>query len=320
MKNFKSILKVLIPLAIGVFFIYLTVSTTSKEEQYLILSYIKKADYRFVLLSVFFGILSHLSRAYRWKFLLAPLGYRPRFINAVLAVMIAYIANLGIPRSGELLRATTISSYEKIPFEKLFGTIIAERLVDLILLFCFILISLSLQFDLILNALKEKQIDPSFLILVLFFAVFLFFGLQMLFKKNQSTMVLRLKTFLKGLVEGILSIRSMPKKGAFIAHTLFIWLMYLAMFYSIKWTVPETAGLGINALLPAFIIGGLTISATNGGIGIYPFSVALMLSAFGISNESGLAFGWIMWSSQTLMILVFGSLSFFVLPLVNRKK
>jgi len=320
LKNFKSILKVLIPLAIGVFFIYLTLSTTSKEEQYLILSYIKKADYRFVLLSVFFGILSHLSRAYRWKFLLAPLGYRPRFINAVLAVMIAYIANLGIPRSGELLRATTISSYEKIPFEKLFGTIIAERLVDLILLFCFILISLSLQFDLILNALKEKQIDPSFLILVLFFAVFLFFGLQMLFKKNQSTMVLRLKTFLKGLVEGILSIRSMPKKGAFIAHTLFIWLMYLAMFYSIKWTVPETAGLGINALLPAFIIGGLTISATNGGIGIYPFSVALMLSAFGISNESGLAFGWIMWSSQTLMILVFGSLSFFVLPLVNRKK
>jgi len=320
LKNFKSILKVLIPLAIGVFFIYLTVSTTSKEEQYLILSYIKKADYRFVLLSVFFGILSHLSRAFRWKFLLAPLGYRPRFINAVLAVMIAYIANLGIPRSGELLRATTISSYEKIPFEKLFGTIIAERLVDLILLFCFILISLSLQFDLILNALKEKQIDPSFLILVLFFAVFLFFGLQILFKKNQSTMVLRLKTFLKGLVEGILSIRSMPKKGAFIAHTLFIWLMYLAMFYSIKWTVPETAGLGINALLPAFIIGGLTISATNGGIGIYPFSVALMLSAFGISNESGLAFGWIMWSSQTLMILVFGSLSFFVLPLVNRKK
>jgi len=320
LKNFKSILKVLIPLAIGVFFIYLTLSTTSKEEQYLILSYIKKADYRFVLLSVFFGILSHLSRAYRWKFLLAPLGYRPRFINAVLAVMIAYIANLGIPRSGELLRATTISSYEKIPFEKLFGTIIAERLVDLILLFCFILISLSLQFDLILNALKEKQIDPSFLILVLFFAVFLFFGLQILFKKNQSTMVLRLKTFLKGLVEGILSIRSMPKKGAFIAHTLFIWLMYLAMFYSIKWTVPETAGLGINALLPAFIIGGLTISATNGGIGIYPFSVALMLSAFGISNESGLAFGWIMWSSQTLMILVFGSLSFFVLPLVNRKK
>ena len=320
MKNLKSAFKVLIPLAIGVFFIYLTVSTTTKEEQQLILSYIKKADFRFIMLSVFFGILSHLSRAYRWKFLLAPLGYRPRFINTVLSVLIAYIANLGIPRSGELLRATTMSSYEKIPFEKLFGTIIAERLVDLILLMCFILLSLSLQYDLILTALKEKQISPSLLVLSLVVVSFFFLALRALFKKNQSPLILRIKTFLKGLAEGILSIRSMQNKGAFIVHTLFIWFMYLAMFYAIKWTVPETTSLGINALLPAFVIGGLTISATNGGIGIYPFSVALMLSAFGISNESGLAFGWIMWSSQTLMILVFGSLSFFILPLVNRKK
>jgi hypothetical protein len=141
----------------------------------------------------------------------------------------------------------------------------------------------------------------------------------MLFKKNQSALVLKIKSFLKGLVEGILSIRSMPNKGAFLIHTVFIWLMYLAMFYVIKWTVPETSMLGLNSLLPAFVIGGLTISATNGGIGIYPFSVALMLGAFGISNESGLAFGWIMWTSQTLMIIVFGSLSFFILPLVNRK-
>jgi hypothetical protein len=112
----------------------------------------------------------------------------------------------------------------------------------------------------------------------------------------------------------------MPKKGAFIAHTLFIWVMYIAMFYVIKWTVPETSSLGLSEMLPAFVIGGLTISATNGGIGIYPFSVGLMLSTYGISNESGVAFGWIMWTAQTLMILVFGSLSFFVLPLVNRKK
>ncbi|MEK9787402.1 MAG: TIGR00374 family protein, partial [Flavobacteriaceae bacterium] len=92
------------------------------------------------------------------------------------------------------------------------------------------------------------------------------------------------------------------------------------MFYVIKWTVPETVDLGIQAILPAFVAGGLAISATNGGIGIYPFSVALVLNAFSISNESGLAFGWIMWTSQTLMIIIFGSLSFFVLPLVNRQK
>ena len=319
MKQIKSYLKVLIPLSIGLFFIYLTINATTVEERKLIANYIKNADYRFVLLSIVFGVLSHLSRAYRWQFLLSPMGYKPRFINSTLAVLIAYIANLGIPRSGEILRATTLSSYEKIPFEKTFGTIIAERLVDLVLLIGFIFIALSLQYDLIWKVLREKKIAPATILFGFAFLLIVALGLRMLFKKNQSALVLKIKSFLKGLVEGILSIRSMPNKGAFLIHTVFIWLMYLAMFYVIKWTVPETSTLGLNSLLPAFVIGGLTISATNGGIGIYPFSVALMLGAFGISNESGLAFGWIMWTSQTLMIIVFGSLSFFILPLVNRK-
>jgi uncharacterized membrane protein YbhN (UPF0104 family) len=248
------------------------------------------------------------------------MGYTPRFINSTLAVLIAYIANLGIPRSGEILRATTLSSYEKIPFEKLIGTIIAERIVDLILLLGFILLALTLQYDLIWEFLKERQVSSTVLLLGLLGLILMFFGLRFIFKRNNSPFIQKLKTFLNGLVEGILSIRTMPNKGAFIAHTLFIWVMYVAMFYVVKWTVPETSSLGLNAMLPAFVIGGLTISATNGGIGIYPFSVSLMLSAFGVSNESGLAFGWIMWTAQTLMILVFGSLSFFVLPLVNRKK
>ena len=319
MKQIKSSLKVLVPLSIGLFFIYLTINATTVEERKLIANYIKNADYRFVLLSIVFGVLSHLSRAYRWQFLLAPMGYKPRFINSTLAVLIAYIANLGIPRSGEILRATTLSSYEKIPFEKTFGTIIAERLVDLVLLIGFIFIALSLQYDLIWEVLQEKKIAPTTILFGFTFLQIVALGLRMLFKKNQSALVIKIKSFLKGLVEGILSIRSMPNKGAFLIHTVFIWLMYLAMFYVIKWTVPETSTLGLNSLLPAFVIGGLTISATNGGIGIYPFSVALMLGAFGISNESGLAFGWIIWTSQTLMIIVFGSLSFFVLPLVNRK-
>ena len=112
MEKLKAVLKILVPLSIGLFFIFLTVNATSNEERKLIYTYIKNADYRFLFLSVFFGILSHLSRAYRWKFMLEPLGYKPRFINTVLSVLIGYIANLGIPRSGEILRATTLSSYE----------------------------------------------------------------------------------------------------------------------------------------------------------------------------------------------------------------
>jgi hypothetical protein len=320
LKQLKSLIKVIIPLGIGIFFIYLMLRATTIEDRKLIFDYVKNADLRFIMLSVLFGILSHVSRAYRWKFMLAPMGYKPRFVNTILAVLIAYLANLGIPRSGEILRATTLSSYEKIPFEKSFGTIIAERLVDLIFLLSFIFLALILQYDLIWQVLKEKQISLSTIIAAAVIAMTTFICLKFLFEKNHSRPINRIKTFLKGLGEGILSFKSMTNKGAFLLHTVFIWIMYVAMFYVIKWTVPELENLGLSALLPAFVIGGLTISATNGGIGIYPFSVALMLSAFGISNESGLAFGWIVWTSQTLMIIVFGSLSFFVLPLVNRKK
>jgi len=272
------------------------------------------------MLSVFFGILSHLSRAYRWKYLLSPLGYQPRFINSALAVLIAYIANLGIPRSGEILRATTLSSYEKIPFEKTFGTIVAERLVDLLILIGFVLNALILQFDIIWSILSEKKISPLQILIGLAFVIIGYIALKKLFALSQNPLLIRIKNFFWGLAEGVMSLKNMPNKGLFIGHTLFIWLMYLAMFYVIKWTVPETASLGMNAMLPAFVVGGLAISVTNGGIGIYPFSVALVLAAFNISNESGLAFGWIMWTSQTLMIIIFGSLSFFVLPLVNRQQ
>lgn len=272
------------------------------------------------MLSVFFGILSHLSRAYRWKYLLSPLGYQPRFINSALAVLIAYFANLGIPRSGEILRATTLSSYEKIPFEKTFGTIVAERLVDLLILIGFVLTALVLQFDIIWSILSEKKISPLQILIGLAFVIIGYIVLKKLFALSQNPLLIRIKNFFWGLAEGVMSLKNMPNKGLFIGHTLFIWLMYLAMFYVIKWTVPETASLGMNAMLPAFVVGGLAISATNGGIGIYPFSVALVLAAFNISNESGLAFGWIMWTSQTLMIIIFGSLSFFVLPLVNRQQ
>ncbi len=319
MKKYNSLFRIIIPLSIGFFFIYLTYSSTSNEEREIVYENIKKADLRFVMLSVFFGILSHLSRAYRWKFLLSALGHQPRFVNSILAVLIAYISNLGIPRSGEILRATTLSTYEKIPFEKTFGTIIAERLIDLFILLVFVITALILQFDIIWDVLMKKNVSTAQVFISITVISIGYLILKKLFVNSENSFIQKIKTFISGIAEAVLSIKKMPEKGYFIAHTIFIWLMYLAMFYVIKWTVPETISLDLNAILPAFVVGGLTISATNGGVGIYPFSVALVLAAYNISNEAGLAFGWIMWSSQTLMIIVFGSLSFFVLPLVNRQ-
>ncbi len=310
----------MIPLAIGVFFIYLSYQNTTPEDRLNINRYIKNADYRFVCLSVFFGILSHISRAIRWKYLLAPLGYHPKTINSILAVLICYLSNLGIPRSGELLRASTMSRYENIPFQKGFGTIIAERVIDLILLMVCILFALVTQYDLIVNNLNfEKlnffQIGLSLFILASGFIIFRGFFLQ---STHPSTN--RIKKFFQGIWEGMISLKKINNKEFFVAHTLFIWMMYILMFWIVKFSITETASLGMNAMIPAFVIGGLSISATNGGIGIYPYSVSLVLVAYGVSNESSLAFGWIIWTCQTLMVVTFGAMAFFALPLVNRQK
>ena len=125
-KNLTKFLKLIFPLLIGILFIYLTVKDTSAEDRETIIESVKNADYRFVILSLIMGVISHLSRAYRWNFMLHPMGYRPKLINNILAIFITYIANLGVPRSGEFFRATVMKTYEDIPFEKSFGTIISE--------------------------------------------------------------------------------------------------------------------------------------------------------------------------------------------------
>ena len=320
MKKVLSLSKKIIPLAIGVFFIYLSYQNTTPEDRTNIFKYIKNADYRFVLLSAFFGVLSHISRAVRWQFLLAPLGYRPKTINSVLAVLIGYFSNLGIPRSGELLRATAMDRYENIPFQKGFGTVIAERVVDLILLVGCIVLALALQYDLIVDYLKIEnmnflQMGVGFVLVVIGLILF-----RKYFLLSTHPLIEKIKQFFQGIWEGMLSIKLMENKGLFIAHTFFIWLMYVLMFWVIKFSIPETVNLGMNAMIPAFVVGGLSISATNGGVGIYPYSVSLVLIAFGISKESSLAFGWIMWTCQTLMIVTFGAMAFFALPLINSKK
>ena len=138
-------------------------------------------------------------------------------------------------------------------------------------------------------------------------------------RKLNLSIALRLNSFLKGFLEGISSIKKTNNKFLFIFHTIFIWVMYLLMFYVIKWSIPETQVLTIKMLIPAFIVGALSIITTNGGIGIYPLSIALVLSSFEISKEIGLSFGWIIWSTHTILIIILGALAFILIPLINRR-
>ena len=207
-----SISKIIIPLGIGVFFIYLSYNNTSSEDRENIFSHIKNANYSFVFLSVVFGALSHISRAYRWKFLLAPLGYKPRLINSLLAVLIGYVSNLGIPRSGELFRATVMDRFENIPFQKGFGTVIAERLVDLFILLCFVSLALILKFDLIWEILANKPINPVHISLIIVGVSIVFLILRKFINQSNNPFLKKIRLFFSELWEGIISLKKMEHK------------------------------------------------------------------------------------------------------------
>ncbi|WP_421806078.1 lysylphosphatidylglycerol synthase transmembrane domain-containing protein [Flagellimonas sp.] len=319
-KSLKKFLKLFVPIAFGLFLVWYSYNSTTPEEREQILHYISNASPFWVGISVIIGILSHISRAVRWKYLLEPMGYRPKTINTIFIVLISYFANLGIPRSGEILRATALTTYEKVPFEKGFGTIVTERVIDLLMLLIIILVTLVLQTDFILGFLEQRGVNLIGAIGILFVGIVGLFLGSYIIRKSKSPLALKLKGFLGGLQDGVLSLFRMKNKWPFILHTLFIWAAYFGMFWVIKYTVEETVPLSMGELLVAFVAGAFAMSTTNGGIGLYPIAVSAALGIYGISSVSGDAFGWIMWIAQTMMVVLFGTISFIVLPLLNRNR
>ncbi len=312
----KTSLRFVIPLFLAVFFGWYTFSKLPVST---IIPFVVSANYWWIILGVSFGFLSHLSRAYRWKYLLQPLGYQIKLPNSIMAVFITYLANYGVPRSGEVLRAAVLTNYEGVPFEKSFGTIVAERMADLIVMLVIIVITLILEFNFILDLL-QTFFQPKKILLLLVVLIALI-GIVILFLAySKSLFASKVKGFIKGLLEGMLSVFRMEHKWAFIGHTLFIWVMYVLMFYVTTFALPELNTVSIGAILVAFISASFTIAATNGGIFVYPAAVMAAFTVFGIAKDPSFAFGWIMWSAQTIMVILLGSLSFIYLPIYNRTK
>ena len=318
--NIKKILKTILPIALGIFLVWYWYTSTAPADREKILYYIKEADLFWISLSLLIGLLGHISRAIRWNYLLEPLGYKPKLINNILMIFMAYLANLGIPRTGEILRATALTTYEGVPFEKGFGTIVTERVVDVFMLLVIVTITLLLQTDIIIDFFQQRGFNLNAIFLLLGAGILAFFIFIVFIKKSNSEIALRIKSFTKGLMAGVFSIFKMKRKWAFVFHTLFIWACYIAMMWVIKFTVPETSDLSISEVMVAFVFGAFAMATTNAGVGLFPILVSKALALFGISAVSGDAFGWIMWIAQTLMNVVFGAISFLLLPLLNRNR
>lgn len=319
MKLLKKILNITLPLLLGVFLVYYAFNELSDEEIQKIRDYFRSANYFYVFLSLIFMKVSHISRAYRWKYSLQYLGYQSSFWNNFMAISVGYLLNLTIPRSGELSRAAVLQKYENIPFDKGFGTIIAERIVDLFFLLFFVTLSFLLQYEQLTAFLSEHiPLNQLLILLGLFFLIGIV-GLYWLYTSNWKPLIF-IRSKISGLVEGLLSIFKMPHRTPFLLHTLVIWFSFILTFYFGTKALPETSSLSLGTTMVAFVVGSLAISFTNGGIGAFPLLIAKILVLYGIPLAAGTAFGWILWSSQTAMVLLLGGLSFLLLPIVNKGK
>ena len=280
----------------------------------------EKANYYFILLSLVIACLGYWSRAYRWKFALNHLGYETKFSNNFFTVCVSYLVNLTVPRSGEISRAALLKKYEDVPFDKAFGTIVAERIVDLLIFLLFVFIGFISQFEKIYQFLLNENVSFQSLIFTAIVGVFLFFGFILIWIYAEWQIILKLKKKLSGLVEGITTVYKMKDKWNYIFHSFFIWFSYLMMFYVAVFALPETSEMNFDIVIMGFIFGSLAVGFSNGGLGAYPFSIALIFSLYGITKDVGTAFGWLVWTSQTILTILLGLISYVLLPVLNRNK
>jgi hypothetical protein len=277
-------------------------------------------------------LLSHYSRALRWKILMEPMGYKPRTYNVYMAVLIGYMANLAVPRLGEVLKCTILARYEKVPADKLVGTIVAERAFDVLCLTLVILITFLTQADLIggyinetLNkivASKTSSLSASKIIMLLAILLLGITAVIVLFKKfSHIRFIQKVKTIFSGIWHGITSVRYLKNKGWFIFHTIFIWTMYLLSvqigFYAMK----ETSVYGIPNALSVLTMGSfaMIVPAPGGGIGVYAWFVQNTMLIYGLKESIGFAFGQLMWSVQFFFSLISGFIALSLLPYFNKR-
>lgn len=321
--SFKYILLVIISLGL---LIYAFKGVNFK----IIISEISNANIYWLLLTTALSVVAFISRAYRWKLLIQPLGYLPSLKKSTYALLIGYLSNLVFPRLGEITRCGSLSKAEKIPFTNLLGTVVVERIVDVISLFVCIIITAAIEYrrlgnfllDGVINPLLKKFNDPfhSPLLLIGVFIILIFFILYFRSKRSRKNKPSVFLSFSTQLMDGLRSISKLKKPWLFVFHSVLIWSIYYLTTYLAFFSLPATSNLSLNAALIVMVAGGLGMSApVQGGIGTYHLFVSQALLLYGLTREDGLAFATLSHSFQIITTILFGVISLLLLFLENRK-
>jgi uncharacterized protein (TIRG00374 family) len=329
-KKLLSVAKYLLLLAIAFALLALAFRGVDLKN---ILNDLKEVNYFWVAMSVLASLVAFVSRAHRWNMLIEPLGYHPKLKNTTYALMVGYFANLAIPRIGEVTRCGSLSKAEKVPFEGLLGTVIVERAIDVICLLLLILLTAVLEFNRLGSFLMESVWNPiqekaqsylsTYLIFIIAFVALIvltvvFFLMRS--KKKENGAFAKVLNLINGVITGLRSIGRLKRPGAFMFHTALIWFMYFLMAYTCFFALPATSNLTMTAGLFVLVVGGMGMTApVQGGIGTYHLLVSQGLILYGLTKEHGLSFATLMHTSQTLVVILFGGISLFLLFLGNKK-
>ncbi len=325
----SKFLKIAFFFLIGILLIWWSLHQIPPQEWDKFTIALKKSKFWFILPVGFILGLSHLIRALRWRLIMEPLGYQPSIINTFLAVLIGYLANLAIPRLGEVLKCTLLSKYEKVPAEKIVGTIVAERAFDVISLGIVFLLALGLQFNVVeagwnqfktygkiteVSSNNHQNIYIITGIIIVLIITFLWF-----FKSKMQNAILGLKKIIKGVWEGVISATKLKKHNLFFFYSFAIWFLYLFATY-VGLYATEGTGSSFQTAISCLAFASVGMILTPGGIGAYAYFMAKVLELNGIDYTLGLANGTLQWFSQFIIVLVLGGIALMALPLFNKQK
>lgn len=331
-KRVINIVKFLFFLGLGILLIWLAVRNLTEKDKASIKEAFTQANYFWILLSMFLSFLSHLVRAMRWRLLIQPLGFNPKISNTFFAVMVGYLANFALPRLGEVSRCGILTKYEKIPFTEAFGTVIAERAIDLLCLILIFFATLFFQFEQLWGLTNEKIVSPlsvkfsalmqsNLFVPVLAVVITVIIILIFVFRKKSSGgFFKKIKDVALGFWEGLKSVKNIKRPILFVFHTVLIWVLYTSLLYVGFLCFKETSHLGMDAALAIMLFGSLGIIFVPGGTGAYQALVTETLtSVFKISFTFAFAFSWLIWTSQFILILLLGAISLILLPILNKE-
>lgn len=297
---------------------------------------LQEATYSWLLLSVFFGFIAFVSRARRWVLLINPLGFNPSLRNSFYALMTGYLANLALPRIGEITRCVALGKKEKIPVDQLIGTVVVERTIDFLSLLSIMIVLIFTSGDQIGLFLKESIMVPIeqkifsifgntwILWVILFLLVTITLFLIVRYKKSLRKIRFFSKMFdlARGIINGLKTITNLKRKWEFIFHTLFIWICYTLMTWVVVFSLESTSNLTFGNSIFILVIGGLAMSApVQSGLGVFHYTVSRgLLIVNGIPLEDGLAYALLTHESQLIFVAIIGAISFFIIFRKDKKE